>query len=198
VTSDTEKTIGVIALMFAFIAAFTNLFKKVEAVTPDIAPTLDTERRAVDPLFTGTGKVSLVDIYKDWAQRTGLDWRLLMAIATVESGQDPNAKNLLDPSYGLMQVLCRANCHTCPCTNKLNVIGWDLATPEKLFEPDFNVQIASQILQWNIENYGFNRGIAVYNRWASRLDPPDGPYGNQGYVDKVLREYGAIKEVLSP
>jgi len=132
-------------------------------------------------------------LYQHYGQAYKLDWLLLKAIAIVESNENPDALNPRDPSTGLMQILCVPGPGG-KCKNKLNVMGWDLATVERLKDPDFNLSIASQILKWNIDNYGFKRGIAVYNRWGSRNDPPNGPFGNQAYVDKVLREYEILKQ----
>lgn len=135
--------------------------------------------------------VTLDDLYRKHATAAGLDWRLLKAIAIVESSENPNAVNPSDPSAGLMQVLCAGPGPDGRCTNRLNLPGWP-PRREALFDPDTNLQFAAGILKWNIDSYGLLRGIAVYNRWASRLDPPDGPFGNQTYVDKVTREYRAL------
>lgn len=127
--------------------------------------------------------------YQDVGTRHGVDPLLLKAIAMVESSENPEAVNPSDPSYGLMQILCRADCPTCPCKNRFNIQGWDQATPETLMDVRFNLDLAAQILRWNIDNFGFVQGIAVYNRWESRNDPSNGPFGNQGYVDKVLANF---------
>lgn len=136
---------------------------------------------------------SFDNLYKKHGERQGLDWRLLKAIATVESGEESEAVNPSDPSYGLMQILCRADCPTCPCTNRLNVLGWEQATPERLKDPDFNVMIASQILKWNIDTFGDIKGISVYNNWSARFDEPEGPFRNQDYVEKVLAAFRGFK-----
>lgn len=132
-----------------------------------------------------SGNVNLETIYRKHALINGLDWRLLKAIAITESNENPGALGDDGKSQGIMQVHCDANCPTCYCKNKLNVVGWGTATPEKLMDPDFNVKIAAQILAWNIGMYGHDKGIAVYNNWSSRLDPQEGPFRNQQYVDKV-------------
>jgi soluble lytic murein transglycosylase-like protein len=129
------------------------------------------------------------DLFKKHANRKGLDWRLLKAIATVESSLNPQAYNPNDPSYGLMQLLCRQDGASGTCTNRLNVSDWPPENPNQLFDPDYSIHIASQILRWNIDNYGFKRGIATYNAWSAHKAPPNGPFPNQDYVDKVLSEY---------
>jgi len=131
--------------------------------------------------------MTLDDLYQKWGTQSGLDWRLLKAIARVESSENPNAVNPADPSTGLMQILCRPG-EGGFCTNRFNIDGWPV-TKNQLFDPDTNLKMGSQILSWNIRRYGFKRGIAVYNRWASRHDPENGPFGNQEYVNRVLGEY---------
>lgn len=128
-------------------------------------------------------------IFKKYAAIEGLDWRLLKAIAIVESTLTPGAKNPSDPSYGLMQVLCINDGPNSICSNRFNILGWDEATPERLYDPDFNVRMASQILKWNIDTYGNHKGVAVYNNWSARNDPEFGPFRNAGYVSKVLSAY---------
>lgn len=133
-------------------------------------------------------QMSLNDLYSHYGQIHGLDPMLLKAIAQVESSENPDAKNPNDPSYGLMQLLCRPDGKG-SCSNKLNVIGWPPGSVADLYDPDYSVNIASQILSWNIGRYGFLRGIACYNNWGARLSEPDGPFPNQGYVDKVMSKY---------
>lgn len=136
--------------------------------------------------------ISLNDLYIVYGNRQGLDPKLLRAIAIVESNEDPNAKNPSDPSYGLMQLLCQDD-GAGGCKNKLNVVGWPPAAKEMLFDPDYSLDIASQILSWNIRQYGVNKGIAVYNSWSAHEDPPEGPFSNQGYVDRVLFIWNGLK-----
>lgn len=146
----------------------------------------------IKDMGAATVKQDFDDLFKKWGLRHGVEWTLLKALAIVESSLNPNAVNPSDPSHGIMQIFCDAVCQTCPCRNKLNVAGWENATPERLFDPDFNIMIGAQIIKWNIDTYGFKRGIATYNAWSARLDPIDGPFRNQAYVDKVLREWTGL------
>lgn len=130
-------------------------------------------------------------IYQKYGLQYGVDWRLIKAIAQVESSENPAAVNPADPSYGLMQILCQDNGYG-GCSNKFNITDWPPSTKNKLFDPDYNVKIGSQILAWNIKTYGRNKGIAVYNSWSARNDPTNGPYRNQTYVDKVIDRYVKI------
>lgn len=130
-------------------------------------------------------------IYQYHAKRNGLDWRLLKAIAQVESSENPNDVNPADPSFGLMQILCKPDGNG-GCRNKFYIDGWPPKNKEALFDPNYNVHLGAQILAWNIERYGFERGIAVYNSWGARNDDRNGPFRNQAYVTKVLRNYNAL------
>jgi soluble lytic murein transglycosylase-like protein len=138
-----------------------------------------------DALYTATGA------------RYGVDAKLLRAIAIVESGENPSAFNDADvPGYGgstgLMQVMCDANGPDSRCRNNLPAVkGWPPLAKE-LYDPETNLDFAAQILAWNIRQYGTLRGIAVYNRWDSRNDPPEGPFGNQNYVDRVMQAYALL------
>lgn len=137
----------------------------------------------------------------------GVDWRLLKAVAQVESHLNPRAVNRRDPSIGLMGVLCRpagATSTTAPgvvlppasmqsCGNRLDVAGWPPARREALFDPDFNVLIGAQVLAWNIERFGLRRGVACYNAWSICRDRQREPFSNQFYVDQVLARYHALQ-----
>jgi hypothetical protein len=138
-----------------------------------------------DDFFRETD-MSLDDLYKEFAVGKSYDWQLLKAIAMIESSENPLAENPADPSIGLMQVLCVPDGQG-GCKNKLNVVGWEGIRAESLFDPEINLKIASQILDWNIKTYGFNKGIAVYNNWGARNESE--PFSNQSYLDKVLRAY---------
>ena len=126
------------------------------------------------------------DIYRSVGERRGVDWRLLKAVAIVESSEDPEAVNPNDPSYGLMQILCAGTGDR--CANKLYVEGWPPLRSELTSNPRLNVDIGAQILRYNIDKFGFRRGIAAYNNWSARFDP-EGAERNKGYVDRVLNEY---------
>lgn len=151
----------------------------------------DTEYVPYTPINFEKTTSSLDDLYKKYGQRHGLDWKLLKAIAQVESNENPKAKNPTDPSFGLMQLLCRPN-GAGGCSNKLNVLDWPPEHHNKLYDPDYSVYIGAQILAWNIDRYGLWRGVACYNHWGARLAEPDGPFPNQRYVDKVQGKYNAL------
>lgn len=134
----------------------------------------------------------LMDLYQRHAAALGIDWRIVRAIAQVESGENPSAVNAADnESIGLMQVLCRPDGQG-GCANRLNVDGWDQATRARLFDPEFNVWIGAQILAWNIGQFGVLKGIATYNAWDQRTAPAAGPFKNQAYVNKVIARARAL------
>jgi soluble lytic murein transglycosylase-like protein len=123
-------------------------------------------------------------IYKKYGEKYGVDWKLIKAIAQVESNENPQAVNPSDPSYGLMQILYP--------TSLPAVENWPPDSSSELMAPDYNVSIGSQILAWNLNAFGFPKGIAVYNSWSARNDPDNGPFQNQDYVNKVLAKYDAL------
>ena len=130
-------------------------------------------------------------LYQQYAKGKSYDWKLLKAIAQVESDENPNATNPVDPSYGLCQILCQPD-GVGGCRNALNVAGWPPSGKDALYDPDYNVYIASQILEWNIANYGLQKGIAVYNSWSANTADRSGPFPNQSYVEKVNLKYYAL------
>ena len=137
-------------------------------------------------------KTSLDLIFRQAGAKHGVDWRLLKAIATVESSLNPTAINKADPSVGLMQLLAVGWPNH--ITNKLPAIpNWPPDNPKQLFDPVYNVDIGAQIINWNINKFGLNKGIAVYNSWSERNTPPGHKFGNQRYVDKVLSNYRKLQ-----
>lgn len=134
------------------------------------------------------GGGGLDDIFKKYGARYGVDWRLLKAHAVVESSLNPAAINPADPSYGVMQVLCKPG-QNGVCANRFDVQGWAGMTRDRLLDPDVNVMIGAQIVAWNVRNFGMPKAVAVFNRWDQRIAHPFGPFANQRYVDRVLTEY---------
>lgn len=146
----------------------------------------------VTGIIHATKKDSLKALYSCYGDRFGIDPNLIRAIAIVESSEDPKAVNPSDPSYGLMQVLCQPNGRG-GCANHLNINEWPPYSSEQLFDPEYNLLIAAQILKWNIRKYGLEKGVACYNCWESRYDPVRGPFRNQEYVTKVFAKYEQLK-----
>lgn len=127
------------------------------------------------------------DLFRSIGKKYNLPWQILSAIAFVESSYSPNAINYSDnESIGLMQILCRPD-GSGGCANKFPVVqDWDRIKKQDLFDPVKNIEIGAQILRWNIDQFGLEKGIAVYNSWDQRLRKP--PFKNQSYVNKVLNK----------
>lgn len=132
-------------------------------------------------------------LFRKHGEAQGVDWRLLKAIATVESHLNPRAENPDGLSAGIMQIHC-APAHGATCRNRFDLPAWPPASREQLYDPDYNISIAAQILRWNICVYGLRRAIAAYNSWSARLTPRGEAFPNQYYVDKVLHTYRNLKE----
>lgn len=82
----------------------------------------------------------------------GVPTALIKAIISQESDWNPNAVNLNDPSYGLMQ---------------LNAHYW--GTPEQLLVPENNINIGTRILADQLARLGdMSLAIAAYNAGTSR------------------------------
>ena len=132
---------------------------------------------------TSTTSLQLDQLYDQYGKQYDINPSLIKAIATVESGGNFKAINPADPAYGLMQVLCVPDGKG-GCANTLNVPGWDSVTSEKLLDPSINIYYGVNILKWNLDTYGYPKGIAVYNKWSARNEVGE-PFSNQAYVDKV-------------
>lgn len=186
-----SKTLPILAAIVGLLLFFKK--KQEEAGAAVLQP---KPRPGEEPTPLWTTLTDLDSLYQKHGRRQGVEPELLKAIAIVESDENPNAKNPFDPSIGLMQVLCQPDGQG-GCRNKLNVLGWPPGSESELYDPDYNLHIASQILSWNQRTFGWLKGIAVYNSWSAREDPPNGPFSNQRYVDKVLKEYRALTGFVS-
>jgi hypothetical protein len=131
-------------------------------------------------------------LFQKHGTATGIDWRLLKAVCEIESHLNPRAEHSGGLSAGLCQVHC-APAHSGTCRNRFNIAGWPPRSRAQLYDPDYNVSLAAQILAWNLNAYGLSRGVAVYNQWSARLTPAGRPLPNQFYVDQVLRRYRALQ-----
>lgn len=127
-------------------------------------------------------------LFRKHGEANGVDWRLLKAIAIVESHLNPRAENPDGISAGIMQIHCVTS-STGSCRNRFDLPVWPPVSRAQLYDPDYNIAIGAQILAWNIEHLGLSRGIAAYNQWSARHTQRGKPFPNQYYVDKVLRTY---------
>lgn len=148
--------------------------------------------------------------FRKHGEAQGVDWRLLKAIATVESHLNPRAENPDGLSAGIMQIHCDPHGRgsvakgqepvaTAPapaggCANHFDLPAWPPASRAQLYDPDYNIGLGAGIIRWNIHRYGLARGIAAYNQWSARKTPRGESFPNQYYVDKVLRAYRNLKQ----
>lgn len=131
-------------------------------------------------------------LFMQHGERAGVDWRLLKAVALVESHLNPRAENPDGLSAGIMQIHC-SPARGATCRNRFDLAAWPPATREQLYEPDYNIGLGADILAWNLRRYGLARGIAAYNQWSARKTPRGEPFPNQYYVDKVLNTYRVLQ-----
>jgi soluble lytic murein transglycosylase-like protein len=135
---------------------------------------------------------SIDDIFRAVGEEYGVPPALLKAIAIVESSMDARAVNPRDnESIGLMQILCKPDGKG-GCGNRFDIDGWETITREKLFDPETNIRMGAQILKWNLDTYGYPKGVAVYNAWDQRFTDQNGPFKNADYVSKVVAHYGRL------
>ena len=117
------------------------------------------------------------EIYKRWADLRDLDWRLLKAVAIVESSENANVTGDEGRSHGLMQIS--------------SLVGSSFGLMvEDLYEPNLNVQAGSGFLKEMIDKYGLEGGIQAYNlgetKFRQGLTSPT-------YLSKVINEYERLK-----
>lgn len=107
------------------------------------------------------------DLYKKYALKYGLDWKMLKAIAQIESTEGRHPLVMLGKasedglSYGLMQVTLTT------------ARDYDKSvTPEKLNNPEYSINIASQHLkmlsrmfpnqiEWIVKSYNQGQGNSL-------------------------------------
>lgn len=144
---------------------------------------------------------TLDDIFRRVGKARGVDPDLLAAIAFVESSLNPQAVRWNPPrdvSAGLMQILCvppegADRGEDFVCQNRLNLPDWPSTFNTLLNDTEGNVDIAAQILRENIRQYGYPRGVAVYNNFSARHAGVNGPFPNDAYVGRVLKRLEFLK-----
>ncbi len=157
----------------------------------------DGDLRALDADLRALRADRFDALFQKHGAANDVDWRLLRAVAQVESHLNPRAVNRRDPSFGLMQVHCVADAAG-RCTNRFDVEGWAGMTRGQLMEPETNVRIGAQVLAWNVRTFGLERGIACYNAWSVCRDRQREPFSNAYYVYRVLLEYRRLVAARTP
>lgn len=173
-----------LALAVFAVLAFVGLRKASE-----MEETANVEKARVDDVFDRIGTLR------------GVDPDLLRAIAFVESNLDASAvrwKPPYDVSVGMMQILCTPPADAqlgdnYVCQNKLYLPDQWPTTFDALKDVELNVDIGAQILASNIRSFGYPRGLAMYNDFAARHAAPNGPFPNDGYVNRVIFRFNQLK-----
>lgn len=150
-----------------------------------------------------------LDFFEIHCERFNIDYRLVYAIAVVESSLNPNAvrfepgwKYLLDVesyakrlhitasteeilqkcSWGLMQVM----------GSVARELGFELEL-NQLSNPYFNLEIGcKKLLQLQSKYSEVEDVISAYNQGSPRKDKKSKCYKNQAYVDKVLLQLNPL------
>lgn len=134
---------------------------------------------------TGIVKPVSVDVQERiafYAEQNGLPLALVKAVAKVESNFNPNAKNPLDPSYGLMQITPMLAEDYRLVNDWRNVTSLEIA---KIMDINNNLDVACRHLSY-LSKYGFSQMVQSYNvgEWGYKTG-----VRNRDYLDKVKRWY---------
>ena len=113
------------------------------------------------------------------AEQWGLDPALVKAVAKVESGFNPMAKNPSDPSYGLMQITPGLAYDYGLITNYISPSELEI---EMIYNIDNNLSIACWFMQRLHSRYEFDQAVQSYN------------VGEGGYINGV-RNYDYLNKV---
>ena len=130
---------------------------------------------------------SLDELYEEWGERAGFDPLLLKSIAIQESSERTSVRGA-SGEVGLMQVLCIPDADGF-CQANFHVRGWEGMTAARLEDPDVNLDIATQILRWNVDHArgDMAMALAIYN---GGLTPP--PVSHE-YAREVIERWIALR-----
>lgn len=137
----------------------------------------------------------------DASKKYGVPVELIMGHIKQESGFNPNAKRdektsdgrVWDTSYGMMQLLLK--------TAK----GLDPnATPEKLYNPAYNIDLGTRLIAQNLKKYpNIPDAIAAYNAGVPRKNEKGEYVNSKGvpnvnyYVKQVTKYMNQYKDWLA-
>jgi soluble lytic murein transglycosylase-like protein len=136
-----------------------------------------TENAVKEIISNSTPAMTLDELIKYKAGKYGIEERLLRAIIKVESNFNPQAKNPLDPSYGLCQIM--------PSLAK----GLGFFPDEYLlYDPAYNLEIAGVFLSHLKRKYNndLDSIIQAYNLGETKFDKG---YKSPDYLEKVKKYY---------
>lgn len=119
-------------------------------------------------------------LYKKWATKRNIDWKLIKAHAIVETHEDPSAIGDNGHSIGLMQL---QHFHFDP-------YGY---TKEDMLDPDKNIRVGSGLIRYLLKKYKGDRdsSIQAYNVGENAFDKG---VRNLIYLTRVLKAYVSIVE----
>lgn len=149
---------------------------KTHADYIDLAAT----RKGLDPLLVAA-IVQVESAGDEWAMRFEPHWYDRLNDVDPPRGVSVATERMqLSTSWGLMQVLGVT----------AREFGCDTPFLGVLCQPVVGIEYGCQVLRSKFERYDGDTldAVAAYNAGSVRLSD-DGAYSNQGYVDKVMREY---------
>ena len=114
------------------------------------------------------------EIFQIAGVRYGVDWKLIKAVATVESKLYPDAIGDRKKSIGLMQVHV-ALAYQYKITRRM------------LMNPYINIHMGAYQLSYLIKRYGLRKGLQMYNLGETKYFK--GKRRAMGYYKRVMREY---------
>jgi len=124
-------------------------------------------------------------LFREYASKAGVDWRLAYAIAQQESSLDPYLVSA-EPdgtfSFGLMQVKCET----------ARMVGFQ-GPCDQLLQPRTNIRVGIAYLRRQLDRYAgdVENAVAAYNAGTANRDTT-GHFMNQHYVNAVLSRYGDL------
>ena len=136
---------------------------------------------SVANVSSGKKSGSIVDMVRSVARNHKLDWKLVIAVAVIESNFNPHAKSKDGKDHGLMQI------------RKVHLKGTGLPIAA-LYNSKVNLQIGCKYLSYLIKKHGLDGGIQAYNIGERKYAKGT---RSRSYLYKVKNVYRGI-EIVSP
>ncbi len=132
------------------------------------------------------GKIEITQIIKRKAAIYDVDWKLVWSIAWQESRLDHNAVGDDGRSIGVMQIL----------DTTANEIAGRQVSPEELKMPEFNIELGTRYIRYQLDRYGGDsrKAVAAYNAGSYRERSPGVPI-NLEYVNGVFAVYNSVASI---
>lgn len=135
---------------------------------------MEEERIALKP----SHEIDLDSLFQKWGNIYSLDWKLIKAVATVESELSPSAIGDDGVSFGLMQIQI--------ATAK----GYGMTDAENLLDPDTNIKYGAKFLSDMIVKYGLDSGVQIYTLGEPKFLKKG--YRAQDYLNRVIKTYDSL------